>query len=566
MRSSTQTFFEQNKQKELLVDSIPDSFFSIYQRDGTREIFKKAIEHNDNASLSRMFRIADLDILQTIFKWFFDEFHVSRLNKAARIDSIINEFKTKDMKTLGEINRPLPSPENQNKYIYGTYKQFTCAKVAPPAAPLPRSPTIGQHVVSAVKNLHLSFVSTVDPLYRPVCAVGLWECGPRNEKYAFPLGELIFSNSHVRDLEAGRLSLVLLLDTARADPDAGPGAVKFFSVQILTPAPITLRAEQLERTVAGVKTPRVCATPNTENPLFVAEPIDATRAVLDLLTELRQRCPYPFGVQPDVERVQISFSLPVYKGYPVRLTDDTAFFVALLARKASPAALVEDAKRSTHDGAPARISLATLFGKNTDGDVESGVVPPSSLQLTCPLSHGDIDIPVRGPACTHIPCFDMLYYVNFSLSNRLFNCPVCHRPAPVCALRVDAFMRDLIERGFRGKVRVDPRTGEPTEPPPAAQSSSVPSDSDDAWFLSDSDVAQPTPPKVPPPAVKREARSTILSQAPYLDPSSSVQFSSHTTDRAIVPSLFGLFDFGSRHAALPMEGGTGTRDEPIDID
>jgi hypothetical protein len=48
----------------------------------------------------------------------------------------------------------------------------------------------------------------------------------------------------------------------------------------------------------------------------------------------------------------------------------------------------------------------------------------------CPISHGIVEVPVRGIACTHTDNVDLQAYVKDSEVGRNWTCPVCGKPLP----------------------------------------------------------------------------------------------------------------------------------------
>jgi len=89
-----------------------------------------------------------------------------------------------------------------------------------------------------------------------------------------------------------------------------------------------------------------------------------------------------------------------------------------------------------------------LFRPSTvqEGDMEctDGLV---NLNLTDPYSFGRIDIPVRGPGCKHIACFDLKWLLDRSISHKLsfeWYCVECRQARP--GLMVDREVQELLAR------------------------------------------------------------------------------------------------------------------------
>lgn len=54
-------------------------------------------------------------------------------------------------------------------------------------------------------------------------------------------------------------------------------------------------------------------------------------------------------------------------------------------------------------------------------------VSSQKVSLKCPLSLVPISTPVRGKDCTHIQCFDLTNYLDFTRRSTKFTCPVCNK-------------------------------------------------------------------------------------------------------------------------------------------
>ena len=57
-------------------------------------------------------------------------------------------------------------------------------------------------------------------------------------------------------------------------------------------------------------------------------------------------------------------------------------------------------------------------------------VPSLTISLRCPLGRGILDVPVRGPECTHMECFDMVTFVKWGIQRKKYACPVCSKVVP----------------------------------------------------------------------------------------------------------------------------------------
>eukprot|EP00767_Chilomastix_cuspidata_P004656 gnl/Chilomastix_cuspidata/4820.p1 GENE.gnl/Chilomastix_cuspidata/4820~~gnl/Chilomastix_cuspidata/4820.p1 ORF type:complete len:563 (+),score=136.78 gnl/Chilomastix_cuspidata/4820:78-1766(+) len=562
MNSSALSFYEANPLKEMLIDSIPESFVSSRKTNCTYGVLKEALTSESTDHLCELFRLSELDILQQIFEIAFVNFFSSKGKKTAKAHNILRAFQQKKLKKVftsrtAVLHNGKEPSEIATDTLAAFLEKIGEIRAASATAHLD---AVQLRVRAAVRDLTTDFVASLDPRFPPVRALGLWVCDSVSaDRYSLSAREFSVEESAVREIEAGELRLLFLLirvPSAEADDgEGGDDAAFFSSVQISSEAPIALSDGIASANVPGIRDGDRTPAPTVEAPLFVAEPVDASATLLSLRGQHKRndaRAPRA----NNVITLKVSLNAPCDSCIPTTRAKCAHFFSAILSRRVSVETLVKTVARGDNPHAAARISLASLFGANTSGEVESlGAAPPRCLQLTCPLSHGAIDIPVRGPACTHIPCFDMRFYVEFALSHRFFNCPICQKPAPACMLKMDVYARDLITRGYRERVHLDPLTGDPTELPPPPPASESDREDEDDWFV-DSDAEH-----MPTSCTREDAVKTRLpcpkgACLPKDDPARVAP--PETKKPPAQPAL-------TRRAASPA-GTQGTVEEPIDID
>jgi hypothetical protein len=76
-----------------------------------------------------------------------------------------------------------------------------------------------------------------------------------------------------------------------------------------------------------------------------------------------------------------------------------------------------------------------------------------SVQLRCPLAYTRMSIPAKGKNCQHQQCFDMSAYVQFSMRQQLWHCPICHNAAAFVDLLIDDFFCTLLDKYKSGTLK-----------------------------------------------------------------------------------------------------------------
>lgn len=83
------------------------------------------------------------------------------------------------------------------------------------------------------------------------------------------------------------------------------------------------------------------------------------------------------------------------------------------------------------------------------------VMTSQKISLKCPLSLVPITIPSKGKKCTHIQCFDLISYLEYTRRSTKFNCPVCnaHDSSPA-SLIISPFFEHTLKK-FAGCDEVE---------------------------------------------------------------------------------------------------------------
>ncbi|KAK2962560.1 putative MIZ/SP-RING zinc finger [Blattamonas nauphoetae] len=68
----------------------------------------------------------------------------------------------------------------------------------------------------------------------------------------------------------------------------------------------------------------------------------------------------------------------------------------------------------------------------------------SSVRLNCPLMVTRMEIPTRSRRCTHLQCFDLKGFLQYSRRDKQYVCPVCHKAAPMGELVIDLNMERIM--------------------------------------------------------------------------------------------------------------------------
>eukprot|EP00003_Mantamonas_plastica_P029073 TRINITY_DN683_c0_g1_i13.p1 TRINITY_DN683_c0_g1~~TRINITY_DN683_c0_g1_i13.p1 ORF type:complete len:629 (-),score=169.83 TRINITY_DN683_c0_g1_i13:311-2167(-) len=90
--------------------------------------------------------------------------------------------------------------------------------------------------------------------------------------------------------------------------------------------------------------------------------------------------------------------------------------------------------------------ISRFFGEDDGADDEDGFMIDNdgSLSLLCPLTMTRMSTPVRGSACQHYACFDLVNYIQVNKLSRKFECPVCNKKTYTANLQVDAFLEEIL--------------------------------------------------------------------------------------------------------------------------
>jgi hypothetical protein len=137
-------------------------------------------------------------------------------------------------------------------------------------------------------------------------------------------------------------------------------------------------------------------------------------------------------------------------------TNERGIVVVQLVRVRTPAdCVLELCKTLPSDGAAAitagqseadvKNTLRSLAQRSNasvhDDDVQEAAF---IVSLVDPLALKRIEVPTRGKSCSHLQCFDLSTYVEYSCREQYWHCPVCGAAAPFASLVVDAHFATIL--------------------------------------------------------------------------------------------------------------------------
>ncbi|KAJ6251101.1 suppressor of variegation 2-10 [Anaeramoeba flamelloides] len=74
------------------------------------------------------------------------------------------------------------------------------------------------------------------------------------------------------------------------------------------------------------------------------------------------------------------------------------------------------------------------------------VIDQVSISLKCPLGMNRIKIPARAKQCSHIQCFDLQTFLDFTKVSNETACPSCDRKFPIKDLIIDGFVDQILKK------------------------------------------------------------------------------------------------------------------------
>ncbi|XP_077543274.1 E3 SUMO-protein ligase PIAS2-like [Haemaphysalis longicornis] len=118
-----------------------------------------------------------------------------------------------------------------------------------------------------------------------------------------------------------------------------------------------------------------------------------------------------------------------------------------LVRKLSPATLLERLK-VTALGNPVYTTNEIKLMLRQDPDCQ---ISTTTLRwsLMCPLSKMRMATPCRAMTCSHLQCFDLLFFLQMNERKPTWICPVCGKPAPFSMLLIDGLFKEVAEKAPR---------------------------------------------------------------------------------------------------------------------
>ncbi|XP_077543275.1 E3 SUMO-protein ligase PIAS3-like isoform X1 [Haemaphysalis longicornis] len=118
-----------------------------------------------------------------------------------------------------------------------------------------------------------------------------------------------------------------------------------------------------------------------------------------------------------------------------------------LVRKLSPATLLERLKaKEVNSPVYTRAEIKLMFREDSDGEISTTAIRWS---LMCPLSKMRMANPCRAMTCSHLQCFDLLFFLQMNERKPTWICPVCGKPAPFSMLLIDGLFKEVAEKAPR---------------------------------------------------------------------------------------------------------------------
>lgn len=88
-----------------------------------------------------------------------------------------------------------------------------------------------------------------------------------------------------------------------------------------------------------------------------------------------------------------------------------------------------------------------IMDDDDDDDEDGGVVADDPVISTyCPLTRGDIKIPIRGRCCSHVQCVDLTNYLLHGQRGGYWNCVICDTELREEDIRVDIVLLEYLSR------------------------------------------------------------------------------------------------------------------------
>ncbi|KAJ3429445.1 suppressor of variegation 2-10 isoform i [Anaeramoeba flamelloides] len=92
------------------------------------------------------------------------------------------------------------------------------------------------------------------------------------------------------------------------------------------------------------------------------------------------------------------------------------------------------------------------------GEGSGLVIDQVSISLKCPLGMNRIKIPARAKQCSHIQCFDLQTFLDFTKVSNETSCPSCDRKFAIKDLIIDGFVDQILkkEKGYDQEMIIYP--------------------------------------------------------------------------------------------------------------
>jgi len=116
----------------------------------------------------------------------------------------------------------------------------------------------------------------------------------------------------------------------------------------------------------------------------------------------------------------------------------------IVAEEVPVSELVQKVRQQTIPPPAALQRVLTVLRQDSADKDDDVMALKTVLSLNCPLSQMRIALPCRGSQCTHLQCFDAMFYLTINSRRETWACPVCSKKARLNDLEVDTWMQGVL--------------------------------------------------------------------------------------------------------------------------
>uniref|UniRef100_A0A0M3II35 SP-RING-type domain-containing protein n=1 Tax=Ascaris lumbricoides TaxID=6252 RepID=A0A0M3II35_ASCLU len=77
------------------------------------------------------------------------------------------------------------------------------------------------------------------------------------------------------------------------------------------------------------------------------------------------------------------------------------------------------------------------------------------FMLLCPLGKTRIVTPVKGSECSHLKCFDLMFFLKMNEKRPTWKCPICDKAVPYNKIIIDGYFEEVLEKAGRNITKVE---------------------------------------------------------------------------------------------------------------